>query len=343
MPPATPLTEPQERSVAQPDRIGIIVLASEVSTVHPGLARFAQDGARAAGRTIRCSQIEPALFAVLDLIEDRTAIGMPRHVDDQKIDCGVLAGVGPCEWTAGRAHDAEPGGGIGIPRLWIVPSLEVGVIREVVDDRKFGNGLFIELEECQCGRIGAPPVTSVIAAAVQLLFVHPIKAAVENLTASVGRQRTLLRSGRVDNKKIAVAHECDEPSIRTERGDFLLPRFSGQPSRLTGAKRIGIEVRIDGQQRTGPVGTEDQCTRSTGPSCLIARHARQLRQGRFHSCGIVQRLRLAAGRVDRDPVHATAVGARPDVTRVSLPVQTPNWPAAECDGARRIVEVREGQ
>ncbi len=85
MPPTRSLAEPQKRTVLQPDWIAIIVLTSDVATVDPGFAGFPKQRPGRSGRAVGRIEIEPALFTVLHLVHNRTAIGLPADIDNEEI------------------------------------------------------------------------------------------------------------------------------------------------------------------------------------------------------------------------------------------------------------------
>ena len=211
MPPAAALAEPEKRTVLQPDRIDARVLPS----LDPRLARFPQDSSRRAGVGAGAVQVEPRLRAVLNLIHDVAAVRRPADVDDEEVR--VLGGVDPARGSGRGRDDAEPHDRIRIAGLRIVPALDVRVIRKVVDQRVLGDRLLVELQERDAGRVGAPPVGAMVAAAVELFGIHPVERAVQQLRAAIRRQRSLAGDAGARDENIVVLDERHAAAVGAER------------------------------------------------------------------------------------------------------------------------------
>src|SRR5689334_8455146 len=89
-------------------------------------------------------------------------------------------------------------------------------------------------------RVRTPPVAALIAAPVDLFFVNPIKATVENVRRAVRCQRPLVLCGDVHDVEIVIAYKTDETPVGTETLLGLLFRAAGQPQRS-----LAVEVVIE--------------------------------------------------------------------------------------------------
>src|SRR5262245_7012854 len=92
-------------------------------------------------------------------------------------------------------------------------------------------------------RVGAPP-ERVIIAVKDFLIVHPVRLAVENLSAAVGREFALRLRGEINYKEVLLAHKCDPLSVRAKGCQFLRGRGFGQTHGFSTVK--GGEVQIVG-------------------------------------------------------------------------------------------------
>ena len=100
------------------------------------------------------------------------------------------------------------------------------------------------------GRIGAPPVRALLAAAVDLLLVHPVQLAVQNAGRSVGRQRRLALRRRIDDEQVVVADEGDLRVVRAERRLVFVARPRMSAGRCAaGGKVAEIQIVADRDER----------------------------------------------------------------------------------------------
>ena len=188
---AAALAEPQERPVLEPHRVAVLV--------HPCRRRLAKQAPRAAGRRVGQVQIEPGLLAVLHLVNDLLRVGSPADIDDQKLERRSTGEIDPGRVAARDARESQLHRRIRISGLRVVGDFERWAIGDVVDDGVFGNRPFVELQEGEASRVGAPPVAPELSAPVNLFLIEPIEFPVEPLVVSVGRERLFALRGEVDD------------------------------------------------------------------------------------------------------------------------------------------------
>src|SRR2546422_8426475 len=132
----------------------------------------------------------------------------------------------------------------------------------MVHDGIAWNGRVIELQEREAGRIRAPPVGAELAAAVDLLLVHPIELAVEDVGAAVGGNRTLVRGRGLGHEEVVAAHEGHEPAVGAERGQFLCAWRAGETRDASGAEVVDEQIVRQRQEYGCLRGIERQTART---------------------------------------------------------------------------------
>jgi hypothetical protein len=338
--PAAPLREPQEAAVLQPAR--------RPEVVHPRLGRLAEQRLDVAARRVAEVEIEPALLAVLDLEHDLLRIRRPRHVHDQELDGRVLFEVEELRRPPGHAHRRDLHGRVRIAGLRVMPALDGRPIRDVVDQRVLGDVLLVELKERERARIGAPPVRLVVAAAVDLFLIDPVELAVQQLVGPVGRQPTFALVRERHDVEVVGAREGDQRAVRAEARVVLGARSERQPGRLVRGNVVRIEIVGDRDQQRGPLVVPDEAParRAAG---VLGREPEPRQRG-VHPGGLEQRLALAAGGVDLQPLARAAPASaraglafRVDEVRVADPGDPGRRAAAPVGALRGIVEIVERQ
>ena len=81
VPPARPLANPEERSIAEPQRRAV--------DVDPRVRRLPEEALDLARVRFRPVQIEPGLLPILHLEDDVPAVGRPSDVHDERRSLGV--------------------------------------------------------------------------------------------------------------------------------------------------------------------------------------------------------------------------------------------------------------
>src|SRR5207249_10097657 len=134
---------PQKRSVLEPRRIAV--------GIDPCFRGFAKQSFRISSGGICDFQIEPRLFAVLNLIEHFVAVRCPIDGHNEEVAAAVTLGADLLWLCAARFYGVQAGQRIWISRLRIRRDLDLLHGGNVVDYREALDRPLVELDEGDAG------------------------------------------------------------------------------------------------------------------------------------------------------------------------------------------------
>ncbi len=107
----------------------------------------------------------------------------------------------------------------------------------MIDDRELRHGTVVDLQEGDLRRVGTPPVSAEVTAAVDLFLIDPIELSIENLVgAARGELLFLALLLEIHDEQVVASNEGHLPSVGAEREFFLGVRIECQTKRAVGCR-----------------------------------------------------------------------------------------------------------